>query len=520
MTRTILKSLLKPSAYPEPTTTISLVQTHVSFIFITDHFVYKIKKPVDFGFLNFKTIDRRRFYCNEEVRLNRRLCPDMYLGVIELRKSSDVIAFHGNGEIIDYAVKMRRLPKDRMLDQLVANNNVGETELRNVAKTIARFHHETPTSESVAEYGSIEKISANWHENFIQMERFTTILSDNDRLYMQNFVEKYISMNKNIFMERMEQGCIRECNGDIHLENICIEDKKVHIFDCIEFNDRFRFCDTAADIAFLYMDLEYNRRKDLAEIIIDEYLKESNDKSLLAVIHFYTIYRAFVRGKVDSFQLDDINISDKQKNDAAERAIRYFRLAKGYMERLKMVQTLFITTGLMGSGKSSLAEELSFALGIPVYNSDMVRKQLNGISNTTKVTVPFGEDIYSKDKTQRVYQELFSLARLGIKKGTSIIIDASFPDAQLRANAGEIATQFGIPIVILHTSCKPSELKRRLQNRALLPSVSDGRIELLKHHQAIYEPPEEKEGMVINLDSKQPVDKLLERIYQQMGQKC
>lgn len=521
MTRTLLKSLLKPNAYQEPTSAVTCIQTHVSLIFLTDSFAYKIKKPVDFGFLNFSTIDRRRFYCNEEVRLNRRLAPDVYLGVVELRDTMQGPSFNGDGAIIDYAVKMKRLPDDCMLDRLVDSGVANEDTIRAVATVIAQFHATAPTSASVQEHGNPDRIRYNWQENFDQMSAFEQeTLSAPERIAMQEFITRYIEEHHHIFQERFEGGFIRECDGDIHLENICIENGAVRIFDCIEFNDRFRCCDTAADIAFLLMDLDYHDRHDLADIACDQYIKVSEDNSALPLIMFYQMYRAFVRGKVESFQLHDPTIEQEQKEKATHRAARYFRLARGYMERLRQPCTLYITCGLMGSGKSTVASALAFELGIPLFSSDCIRKELHGLNPDTAVQVPYGRDIYDDISSEAVYMELLKRAESELCNGQSAIIDASFIARKHRDLCRELCQKLKIRLVILHIQCKPAENRRRLQQRTRDGSgASDGRLELLQQQTAHFDTPQEDEESVVLMDSRLSSENMLTLLYDRL-QSC
>jgi len=501
MIRSILKSLLKPDAYPEEVTGIELIQTHVSYIFLTDRHAYKIKKPVDFGFLNFSTIDRRRFYCNEEVRLNRRLCPDIYEGVVELRESPHGAAFHGSGAILDYAVKMRRLPSDRMLDKLVESGDITTETMREVSRTIAEFHRTALTSEAIAEHGRLERIMYNWQENFDQTVSFAdTTLPTHERETIRSWVSAFATEHESLFQQRVDDGFIRECDGDIHLENICLDNGAIHIFDCIEFNDRFRCCDTAADIAFLLMDLDYHGRHDLSEDVIEEYVSVSGDSGAVALIDFYKIYRAFVRGKVESFRLNDSGLSQDEQTLARKKAIRYFRLVRGYIERRNLKPALFITCGLMGSGKSTLTAQLAFELGLPSYNSDVVRKQLAGLPLEKPVRDGFNEGLYDQQSHDATYTELLRRAEQRLTEGSSVLIDASFTRKEQRAAFSALAGRHAVPFIILHVACSDAESKRRLLDReASGISVSDGRLELLTSQSAGFEPPEMSEGTIITL---------------------
>lgn len=493
----------------------------MSVIFLTDNHAYKIKKPVDFGFLNFTTIDRRRFYCNEEVRLNRRLCPDIYEGVVELRDTPDGPAFHGQGAIIDYAVKMKRLPASRMLNRLVESGEADQSTLQQVAAVIAEFHRTTPTTPAVAVYGQPERILFNWQENFYQMLPFeNTTLAATDRNVIQTYVETFVQNHHPLFLQRIANGCIRECDGDIHLENICLANQMVYIFDCIEFNDRFRCCDTAADIAFLLMDLDYHRRHDLATSAWDEYLALSGDHDALQLINFYKMYRAFVRGKVESFLLNDPSIAPPQREAAINHARRYFRLVRGYIEQERLQPTLFITCGVMGCGKSTLANELAGELDIACFSSDQIRKERHGIAPDTPIHVPYNSGLYSPLQSDLTYQELLDRAEQQLQAGKSAIIDASFIRRHDRALFRGMAEQSGAQAVTLYLHCKPAEQKQRLQKRGTHKTAcapSDGRVELIQSQQEAFEPLLPEEGFIISLDSTLPLENLLSNIYNRIA---
>lgn len=519
MIRSILKSLLKPDAYPDAATGVELIQTHVSYIFLTDQHAYKIKKPVDFGFLNFSTIDRRRFYCNEEVRLNRRLCPDIYEGVVELRETPHGAAFFGNGTILDYAVKMKRLPAERMLDKLVAAGNITAAKMREVSRIIAEFHLSAPTSAPIAEYGRLERIMYNWQENFEQTIPFEdSTLPAHDRELIRSWVTSFAAEHENLFQQRVDEGFIRECDGDIHLENICLDNGNIRIFDCIEFNDRFRCCDTAADIAFLLMDLDFHGRPDLTNDVIDEYVAVSGDAGAVALIDFYKIYRAFVRGKVESFRLNDSGINQDEQMLAKHRAIRYFRLVRGYIERSRLKPTLFITCGLMGTGKSTLTAQLAFELGIASCNSDVIRKQLAGLPVDQPASHAFNEGLYNRQAHEATYAELLRRADQHLTQGSSVIIDACFAHRDQRSAFSALAGRHAVPFIILHITCTEAENKRRLLDRAAAgPAVSDGRLELLADQSAGFEPPDESEGTVILLHGSASPGALANEIYKRLS---
>ncbi|MEI6206166.1 MAG: AAA family ATPase [Desulfuromonadales bacterium] len=518
MKPTILKSLMKPTAYPVQTSTVELVQTHVSWIFLTETHAFKIKKPVNFGFLDFSSIDRRRFYCNEELRLNRRLCPDIYEAVVELRESTRTgVAFYGSGPIIDYAVMMKRLPADNMLDILVESGKATTADMKNVADVISTFHAKALSSPYISNFGSLEKIQFNWRENFEQLITFTTTLPATEQEIIRSWVMTFIETNRDLFNRRKEQGFIRECDGDLHLENICLVEDRVYIFDCIEFNERFRFCDTTADLAFLLMDLDFHNRSDLSEAVIKAYSAASGDSDLSELIDFYKIYRAVVRGKVESFRLNDSGIPANERESAQRRAIRYFRLARGYIERLTLHPTLFITCGTMGCGKSTLAEQLAFELGIKAYNSDIIRKKIAGFPPVTTVGEEYGQGLYADSVSEETYTELERLAEYELIAGHSVIIDASFRSSAVRVRFAGLAARWKTGFIILMVSCGYEEQKKRLLGRtAGGHSVSDGRIDLLEQQKAGFEYPSEMEGRVIEVSSIQTPELLIGTIYKEL----
>jgi len=519
MQRNILKSLLKHDAYPETVGSVELIQTHVSWIFLAGDTAYKIKKPVDFGFLNFSTIDRRRFYCHEEVRLNSRLCPDIYRGVVEVREAPGGAAFFGDGAVIDYAVKMRRLPAERMLDRLVECGEVTAADMRTVARVIAAFHHTAATSPAISEYGQRERIMANWQENLAQSAaNHQTPLSDHELEVIREGVVSFVESRADIFERRIADGFIRECDGDIHLENICLTDGRIYIFDCIEFNERFRYCDTAADIAFLLMDLDYHHRRDLTEVVQNEYLVASGDTGLCDVIEFYKLYRAFVRGKVENLRQNDSGIEPQERERAGVRSAAYFRLARGYLERQRLKTTLFITCGLTGSGKSTLAAQLSFELGIATYNSDRVRKQMAALPPNTAQRVPFETGLYSAAASEATYAELLRLAETELIAGRSVVIDACFINREQRLPFGQLAARLALPYVVLHCSCPDTEQRRRLVERqASGESVSDGRPEIFELQHNSFQPPDASEGLVLNVSTAAPPETLTSPIYARLA---
>jgi len=325
----VVEALLKRETYEEDPGHIDMCQTHISFVFLTRNFVYKVKKAVNFGFLDFSTLEKRRFFCEKEVELNRRLCPDMYLNVASINKS-ETIKVNGKGESIEYAVKMKRLPQEKIMTKLLEEGEVNGDLVDEIAKVIADFHAKAQTNERISEFGTLTTIGTNWTENFNQTEEYigTTLTAEEFKM-IREYVENFMNRKKLLFEKRVAEGKIRDCHGDIHSGNIFIADK-IYIFDAIEFNDRFRYSDVVADIAFLAMDLEFRNRRDLSKVLVNKYIEYSGDHELTRLLSFYKCYRAYVRGKVVGFRLNDPHIVPIEKEQAVKEAKAYFKLANDY----------------------------------------------------------------------------------------------------------------------------------------------------------------------------------------------
>jgi aminoglycoside phosphotransferase family enzyme len=329
----VVEALLKPDAYSEETGKIELIQTHISFVFLTKNYVYKVKKAVNFGFLDFSTLDKRRLFCQKELELNRRLCPEIYLEVVSINKSRS-IKVNGSGKTVEYALKMKRLPQERIMTVLLKEDKVDKKTIDSIAQIVAQFHSQARTNSEINQFGSLKIVKTNWDENFAQTTKYINqTISQGDFQNLQTKINSFIENNKTLFESRISDKRVRDCHGDLHSGNIFITDK-ICIFDAIEFNDRFRYSDVASDVAFLAMDLDYQQRSDLAKYFIERYLAYSKDLQLNNMIEFYKCYRAYVRGKVISFRLDDSNIAEKEKASAITEAQAYFKLAAEYAKNL------------------------------------------------------------------------------------------------------------------------------------------------------------------------------------------
>lgn len=334
MQHKMVEALKNPKAYDEEVSKIRLLQTHISYIFMTGKYVYKIKKSVNFGFLDFTTLESRKFYCEEELRLNRRLCGDMYVSVLPIALSDDIIKINGEGKVIEYAVKMKEIPQNTIMSKLLAENKVSKVHIDKIAKLLYDFHNKVETNEEIEKYGSLDAIKFNWNENFDQTREFIgRTIKDNIFGFIYQKVNRFMEENRALFEDRIRKGRIRDCHGDLHSANIFIADK-IYIFDAIEFNKRFRYSDVASEIAFITMDLDFLNKQDLSEVFLNKYLYYSGDKELLDILPFYKCYRAFVRGKVTSFKLNDPTIKEADKRESEKSAKKYFKLSYEYAKGL------------------------------------------------------------------------------------------------------------------------------------------------------------------------------------------
>ena len=326
-----VKALLKSQAYPHKPQKIELVQTQMSFIFLTGEYVYKVKKPVNLGYLDYTTLEKRHFFCYQELELNRRLCPSAYLAVVPVIEVKGELRIESEGKAIEYAVKMRQLPQDRMMDVLLPRSQVTREMVAKVAQKLVDFHQKAETNQEIDAFGRLDVIRHNCDENFAQTEKYiglTIFRAKYERIkgYTDNFIEN----NADLFDKRVREGRIKDCHGDLHAAHVCFTDD-ICIYDCIEFNDRFRYSDVASEVAFLAMDLDHYQQAGLSRHLVNTYVGLSHDEEILKLLDFYKCYRAYVRGKVESFKLDDRYIPEEEKERVLTTAQGYFQLAESYI---------------------------------------------------------------------------------------------------------------------------------------------------------------------------------------------
>ena len=477
----LVESMLNPEFYPHKPDSVELIQTHISFIFIAGDMVYKVKKAVDFGFLDFTTLGKRKYYCDEELRLNRRLARDVYRTVVRIIEDNDGNLHLLNGDnIVEYAVEMKKIPENRMLYNMLADKKVDATVMDTIARKVFEFHKSADTGGEIDRIGGIETIRHNHDENFEQTADYiNTTIPDKQYQFIKSYATEFLDRKRDLFETRVRDHKIRDCHGDLHLQHICLSDD-ILIFDCIEFNERFRYLDVAAEVAFLSMDLDFNGYPEYADAFIKSYINYSSDEEIQTLLNFYKCYFAYVRGKVIGFKINDSAITVDEREAATATAARYFNLAYTYAARLEK-PTLIITAGLMGTGKSVVAGNIASLLGVEVIRTDVVRKAILGIPQTERHHEDFGGGIYSHETTRKTYATALEEAYTILNNGKSVIIDASFKDREERKQAWDVASHCDADFFVVECVCPEDILKERLENRMNdTQEVSDGRWEIFQ----------------------------------------
>ena len=513
-----IQGLLSPKAYPHAPKEVELRQTHISYVFLADELVYKLKKPLDLGFLDFTTLEKRRHFCEEEVRLNRRLCDGTYLGVVPVVATDAGVRVEADGEPIDFAVKMRRLPEDGMMPAILERNTLTSAQLRQLAAKIAEFHASSEQSETIDELGGFETAKTNWGENFDQtVAKIGVTISQEEFDGIRDFIDRQLKQSADVFDLRAREGRIRDCHGDMRSDAVCFVKDSVCIYDCIEFNERFRYSDVASDVAFLAMDLEFRGYQAMSDELLGAYIGATGDSTLALVLPFYKCYRAYVRGKVDGFQLDQPEIDDEQKRLVSEGARRYFGLAHQYATH-STPATLVVMTGLTGTGKSHLGNALAARLGAAIYSSDVVRKALLGLEATERRWEPFGAGIYNPETTAMTYDALLSNARSMLERGRPVVLDASFLKRDEREATQRLAAETNAAFAVVECTTDEATIKQRLDERATEEVASDGRWEIYQRQLEVREPIDELAAEShLKVDSATPLSAQIAAVLKQLG---
>jgi aminoglycoside phosphotransferase family enzyme/predicted kinase len=503
--------LESPESYPHRPTEIRAIQTHISWIFIASPFVFKVKKPVNLGFLDFSTLEKRRHFCQREIELNRRLCPEIYLGVVPIYITASGFSFEAHGEIVEYAVKMRELPHGWFLNELVEKNLVGEKEINRVISSLHRFYQAETPSPEIEQWGTPEKLKISTNENFAQVESFVgKTISTAAFQTICHYTNQFYVVNEKLFHERIQQHRILDCHGDLHLDHVHLTPEATTIFDCIEFNDRFRFIDTANDLAFLAMDFDFKGRSDLGNLLLRNAARELDDAEMLKVANFYKCYRAFVRGKVESIQAREKETTNPREHE--RQAARYFRLALRY-SIAGSEPLILVVMGGVGTGKSTIAKRLASELDWPVFSSDEIRKRLAGVPLTQRTPPELRAKIYLAQMTQQTYGKLLEDGLAKLKENRGVILDATFSTRALRKFLRDECKKANVSFQFVELEVDPNEIKKRLKLRdKKTAEASDARLEDFEKLNAAYEPPSELAPDLIRISTTMSVSDAVKAI--------
>jgi aminoglycoside phosphotransferase family enzyme/predicted kinase len=467
----LIEAMSDPGAYPDAPGPVAVHQTHISVVFLAGRHAYKIKKPVDLGFLDFTTLEKRRHFCAEEVRLNRRLAPSVYQAVVPVTAAGPSVHLAGDGPVVEWAVQMTRLPAEATLERRLQRGEVAPERLEALARRLADFHASARSDAPVAEQGRFAVVAGNARENFAQARPLIgTTLSAAVFDRLQALTEAALAEHRPLIEARARRGVPRDTHGDLHLDHVYLFPEKpppedLVIVDCIEFNERFRFADPVADMAFLVMDLRFHGRRDLAMSFADAYFTAAGDGEGRALLPFYTAYRAAVRGKVEGFELGEREIPAAERDAARQRARAHWLLALGELEEPGKRPGLVLVGGLPGSGKSTLARGLAERAGFDVLRSDVIRKELAGHSPTEPATADVREGLYRPEWTERTYAECLARAERLLFEGRRALVDASFREGRQRRAFLEAAGRWGVPAVFLLCHAAPEVVRQRLAGR-------------------------------------------------------
>ena len=476
----LIGALLDPVRYPHPVESVKLLETHISWVLLAGDYVYKIKKPVDFGFLDFSELSRRQFFCHEELRLNRRLAPDLYLAVIGIGGSIEQPVLDAE-PAFEYAVKMRRFAEEGLLDHVLAHDRLNISHLESLAETMAQFHASLPPAAINAGYGGAEAVLNPARQNFRQLAKLLNGGYAQRLAGLEAANEKEYGHCLPLFKRRLQGGNIKECHGDLHLGNIVLIDDKPMPFDGIEFNPALRWIDVISDIAFLIMDLRHRRRPDLAFAFLNAYLQASGDYEGLAVLRFYLGYRAMVMAKVAAIRAAQIG-----KASELAACETYLALAEQFYTPPR--PALIITYGLPGCGKSTASQIVLEKYQVIRIRSDVERKRLFGLKARQRSQSELDGGIYTPEATARTYHRLLELSRQILQSGFTVIVDAAFLKQQERRQFRELAAELAMPFVILTIRCDDAIQRRRIRQRAGTNDASEAGLDVYERLKAADEP--------------------------------
>lgn len=469
--RRIVEILRDPATYPHPADDLELHRTHISVVALAGPWAYKVKKPVDRGFLDFTTLEKRRHYCRREVELNRRLAPGIYRGVVPIARDGEGVRIDGPGEVVEYAVKMARLPADATLLARLRRGELSARQVERVARRVARFHAEADSGPEISRFGRPDMVAHNLRENFTQSLGHVERTVSRDVLGRSaGLVERELRDRRSLIERRARDDVPCDTHGDLHLDHVYLlpdrePPRDIVVVDCIEFSDRLRYADPVADAAFLYMDLAFRGRRDLARRFARVYFDETGDAAGRRLLPLYVAYRAHVRGKVQGMTVDDPDVGEEERRTAAAEARAHWLLGLGELAPPERRPALVLTGGLPGTGKSTLARGLAREANFRVVSTDPTRKRLAGLPPTADAASAFGEGIYGPEWTDRTYGACRDEAIRLLYQGFRVVVDATFHAEDRRRRFLEAATSLGVPSLFLVCRAGTDTVRERLRSR-------------------------------------------------------
>ena len=505
----LVSALQRGACYPHACDEVRLIETHISSVLLAGDYAYKLKKPLDLGFLDYSTLAKRKHCCQQELRLNRRLAPALYLAVVAITGSIDRPRVDGDGDAIEYAVKMRRFEPDQQLDALLSRTQVSSDMIDRVASQVAAFHQSIAVADPQSAYGQPEAVLAPMLANFKHLRQ---LLTEPDQLAplatLETWTRGQFTQLQARLQQRKQQGFIRECHGDMHLGNIACIDGEAVIFDGIEFNADLRWIDVISELAFLVMDLEDRGAQHLAHIALYSYLAHSGDYEGVALLRFYQVYRAMVRAKVACIRLAQPGLSDDEVATVHRHYQNYIELAQSYTK--PAAPTVWITHGLSGSGKSTVARKLVACHGVIQLRSDIERKRLFSMPALARSGAAIDQGIYDPAITERTYQRLLALTAMIGEAGMSVIVDATFLQRRQRRLFQQLAEQKAWPFLVIDCVADEPTLHQRIDQRLHAGNdASEATAAVLVKQMASDEPVAEDEPVILITDDS---DSGLEKI--------
>jgi aminoglycoside phosphotransferase family enzyme/predicted kinase len=464
----LIETLKTQSPFDHPVERFDLLETHISYILLTGPYAYKFKKPVDLGFLDFTTLEKRRFYCEEELRLNRRLAPALYLTVIPITGTESSPHLGGSGPAIDYCVKMVQFSADAELDRVLERGQLSTRHIDDLAAQIAHFHQQSAVAGADSAFGTPAEVGRFALENFDQIPLDTAYPPEIQQhlAFLRTWTVQQLEKLEPVLSERKRKGWIRNCHGDMHLTNMALIDDRIVVFDCIEFNESLYWIDVINEIAFLLMDLDDRGRSDLAHRFLNRYLERTGDYAGLGLLDLYRVYRSLVRAKVAQIQYRQLRPEAEERQACQQRFMRHLALADRYTNKPAPVP-LIITYGFSGSGKTWLTDKLIDLTGAIRLRSDIERKRLAGLGAEARTDSRIGADLYQPAMTDYTYERLRALAREVLASGFPVIVDAAFLKYRQRDAFSQLAATLGAPFYILHLQAREATLRERIRQRQI-----------------------------------------------------